>query len=108
MATTRYSFLTKRTTRPPELVLNGLQTVLGEKFVVFLKESISGRRQAPPKTMEWLLRTIIDNFKYCPPPAGKNIDKEGISPDTEIKRSDEDYKSGNDPQLDFALTQLKK
>ena len=41
-------------------------------------------------------------------PAGKNIDKEGISPDTEIKRSDEDYKSGNDPQLDFALTQLKK
>ena len=41
-------------------------------------------------------------------PAGKNIDKEGISPDTEIKRSDEDYKSGNDPQLDFALAQLKK
>ena len=59
MAPTRYSFLTKRTTRPPELVLNGLQTVLGEKFVVFLKESISGRRQAPPRTMDTRWRREI-------------------------------------------------
>ncbi len=41
-------------------------------------------------------------------PDGKNIDKEGISPDTEIKRTDDDYKTGNDPQLDFATAQLKK
>jgi carboxyl-terminal processing protease len=40
-------------------------------------------------------------------PAGKNIDKEGITPDKEVKISDDDIKAGNDPQLDAALVQLK-
>jgi carboxyl-terminal processing protease len=40
-------------------------------------------------------------------PAGKNIDKEGIAPDKEVKITDEDIKAGNDPQLDAALSQLK-
>ena len=41
-------------------------------------------------------------------PAGKNIDKAGITPDVEVKRSDEDFKTGRDPQLDKALELIKK
>ncbi len=41
-------------------------------------------------------------------PSGKNIDKEGINPDTEVKRSDEDFKKNIDPQLEAALKFLKK
>jgi carboxyl-terminal processing protease len=40
-------------------------------------------------------------------PAGKNIDKEGITPDKEVKISDDELKAGKDPQLDTALSQLK-
>lgn len=36
-------------------------------------------------------------------PAGKNITKEGIKPDHEVKLSTEDYNAGRDPQLDKAL-----
>lgn len=41
-------------------------------------------------------------------PNGENIDKKGIKPDTEIKRTDEDYKQNKDPQKDAALEYLKK
>lgn len=41
-------------------------------------------------------------------PDGKNIDKEGISPDEEVKLLDEQAKAGQDPQLDAALAKLKK
>lgn len=40
-------------------------------------------------------------------PGGKNIDKEGISPDKEVKISDEDTKNDRDPQLDAAIERLK-
>lgn len=40
-------------------------------------------------------------------PNDKNIDKEGIKPDTEVKLSDEDVKAGRDPQLDAAKAYLK-
>ena len=40
-------------------------------------------------------------------PDGKNIDKEGISPDTEVKMTEDDYKNAKDPQLDFAVSKLK-
>ena len=40
-------------------------------------------------------------------PAGKNIDKEGIKPDTEVKISADDIKAVRDPQLDAALAALK-
>lgn len=40
-------------------------------------------------------------------PNGQNIDKTGISPDTEIKMTDEDYKTGRDPQKDAALEFLR-
>lgn len=40
-------------------------------------------------------------------PDGKNIDKQGISPDRVIKRSDADIKANRDPQLEAALNALK-
>jgi carboxyl-terminal processing protease len=42
-------------------------------------------------------------------PAGKNINKQGISPDVVIERSDSDIKSGADPQKDkaYQLAQSK-
>ncbi len=40
-------------------------------------------------------------------PDGQNIDKTGISPDTEIKMTDEDYKANRDPQKDAALEFLQ-
>lgn len=40
-------------------------------------------------------------------PAGKNIDKEGIAPSVEVKLSEDDYKTGNDPQLAKALELLR-
>lgn len=41
-------------------------------------------------------------------PGGKNIDKEGIEPDTKIERSDEDVANNRDPQKDKALETLKR
>lgn len=41
-------------------------------------------------------------------PADKNIDKEGIKPDQEVKISEEDFEAKRDPQKDKALEILKK
>ncbi|MBA2278993.1 S41 family peptidase [Candidatus Saccharibacteria bacterium] len=40
-------------------------------------------------------------------PAGKNIDKEGIEPDTAIELKPEDVTAGRDPQLDAAIAKLR-
>lgn len=40
-------------------------------------------------------------------PSGKNIDKEGIKPDVEVKMTDEDYANKRDPQKDTAISKLK-
>ncbi len=40
-------------------------------------------------------------------PSGENIDKKGISPDKEVKMSDDDYKNGRDPQKDAAINFIK-
>jgi carboxyl-terminal processing protease len=40
-------------------------------------------------------------------PAGKNIDKEGIPPDVEVKSTPEERQAGKDPQLEAAKTQLQ-
>ncbi len=40
-------------------------------------------------------------------PNGKNIDKQGIEPDKTVQRSDNDIKTGKDPQLDAALQSLR-
>ncbi len=41
-------------------------------------------------------------------PSGKNIDKEGIKPDSEVKFSPEDFVAKKDPQLDAALKSLQQ
>jgi carboxyl-terminal processing protease len=41
-------------------------------------------------------------------PAGKNIDKEGIEPDTKVERTPEDIKAKRDPQLDSAKAELSR
>lgn len=41
-------------------------------------------------------------------PNGKNIDQEGIDPDKVVERTDEDYASGRDPQLEVAREALKR
>ncbi len=40
-------------------------------------------------------------------PSGKNINKEGISPDIEVEVSLEDFEAGKDPQMEKALEVLK-
>jgi carboxyl-terminal processing protease len=40
-------------------------------------------------------------------PAGKNIDKQGINADKEVKFTDDDAKAGKDPQLDAATSALQ-
>lgn len=41
-------------------------------------------------------------------PNGQNIDKKGISPDTEVKMSEDDYKQDRDPQKARAIEYLTK
>ena len=41
-------------------------------------------------------------------PGGRNINKDGIDPDQEVKRTDEDFKNNRDPQRDAAVNFLKK
>lgn len=40
-------------------------------------------------------------------PSGENIDKKGISPDKEVKLSDDDIQNGRDPQKDAAISFVK-
>jgi carboxyl-terminal processing protease len=41
-------------------------------------------------------------------PDGRNINKEGIEPDQEVKRTTEDFDANRDPQKDAAIEFLKK
>jgi carboxyl-terminal processing protease len=41
-------------------------------------------------------------------PSGKNISKEGIAPDIEVKMTDQDYNENKDPQLDKAIELINK
>ena len=51
------------------------------------------------------LSAFRDNFSGK---TGKNIDKQGITPDKVVKISDADIKAGKDPQLSAATEYLKK
>lgn len=79
---------------------NKAATLIGEKS--FGKGSV---QQLVHFGDDSLLKVTIARW-YTP--AGKNIDKEGISPDTEVKFTDADAKAGKDPQLDAAIAQLAK
>jgi carboxyl-terminal processing protease len=41
-------------------------------------------------------------------PGGKNLNKEGLHPDVEVKLSEDDIKNSKDPQMDKALEELTK
>ncbi len=41
-------------------------------------------------------------------PGGKNIDKEGISPDIQVERTIEDFNANRDPQKDRALQEVRQ
>lgn len=41
-------------------------------------------------------------------PNGKNLNKDGLNPDIEVKLSDDDIKAGRDPQLDRAVEEAAK
>ncbi len=58
-----------------------------------------------PGGKEGLLKVTIARW-YTP--KGKNIDKEGISPDVEVQFSAEDAEAGRDPQKDKALELVKE
>lgn len=79
---------------------NNAATLLGAKS--FGKGSV----QEPEELGDGSLLKITIARWYTP--KGKNIDKEGINPDQKVERSADDYKAGRDPQLDAAVTKLKK
>lgn len=79
---------------------NNAATLLGEK--TFGKGSVQ-----QPQTLGngGLLKVTIARWFT---PNGKNIDKEGINPDKEVKISEDEVKQGKDPQLEAAILQLKQ
>lgn len=79
---------------------NGAATLMGEKS--FGKGSVQTLENLPNGGV--LKVTIARWFT----PNGKNIDKEGIEPDTKVTRSADDIKNNKDPQRDAALKFLQK
>jgi len=78
---------------------NKVATLYGEKS--FGKGSV----QQPVSLKDGgLLKVTIARW-YTP--AGKNIDKEGIAPDTEVKPAETDTPGGTDTQLNTAINSLK-
>lgn len=78
---------------------NSVATLLGEKS--YGKGSV--QQPIDLKDGSLLKVTVARWFT----PAGKNIDKEGINPDTEVKFDEEAYRNKVDNQLEAALAQLK-
>jgi len=79
---------------------NGVATIIGVKS--YGKGSVQQIMQLPGNAE--LKVTIARWYR----PNGQNIDKKGISPDTEVKMTDDDYKNARDPQKDAALQFLNK
>jgi len=79
---------------------NNAATLVGEKS--FGKGSVQTLDELPNGGI--LKVTIARWFR----PNGKNIDKEGITPDKKVTRSLEDIEKGRDPQKDAAITSLIK
>jgi carboxyl-terminal processing protease len=79
---------------------NGVATLIG------VKSFVKGSVQEPLQLNDGGLLKVTVARWYTP--KGKNIDKEGITPDQKVERSLDDYNAGRDPQLDAATTKLKK
>ena len=78
---------------------NGVASLVGVKS--FGKGSVQ-----QPETLKngGLLKVTIARWFT---PKGKNIDKEGITPDLKVERSADDAKNNRDPQLDAAIKRLQ-
>lgn len=74
---------------------NGAATIIGEQS--FGKGSV---QQLVNLKGGGVLKVTVARW-YTP--AGRNIDKEGITPDKEVKISEQDVQGGKDPQKDAAL-----
>lgn len=74
-------------------------TLIGEK--TFGKGSV---QELVPVTGDTSLKVTIARWLT---PNGRSISQQGISPDIEVKRTDDDVKAGRDPQLDRAVEFLK-
>jgi carboxyl-terminal processing protease len=79
---------------------NGAASLIGQKS--FGKGSM---QQLEDLVGGGLLKVTIARW-YTP--NDKNIDKEGIQPDTKVERTDEDFANNRDPQKDAALQMLRK
>jgi carboxyl-terminal processing protease len=79
---------------------NGAASLMG------LKSFGKGSVQQPINLKDGSLLKVTIARWYTP--KGKNIDKEGITPDTEVKVTADDIKAGTDPQMNAALTKLKQ
>lgn len=79
---------------------NGAASLIGQK--TFGKGSM---QQLEELTGGGMLKVTIARW-YTP--NNKNIDKEGITPDTKVERTDDDVVNGRDPQKDAALQALRK
>lgn len=79
---------------------NGAATLMGEKS--FGKGSV----QQPVNLSDGGLLKITIARWYTP--AGKNIDKEGVKPDIEVRPGENDANGGKDAQLDAALAEIQK
>lgn len=77
---------------------HGKATLLGEKS--FGKGSV----QEPLALDDGSLLKITVSRWYTP--KGNNVSDKGITPDTEVKRSNDDANAGRDPQMDAATTRL--
>ena len=78
---------------------NGAATIVGQKS--YGKGSVQEMSNMPGGSI--LKVTVARWFT----PSGKNIDKEGITPDETIEITDENAKNNQDPQLDKAVLIVK-
>lgn len=78
---------------------NGAASLLGEK--TFGKGSV---QQLEKFSDGSVLKVTIARW-YTP--KGINIDKEGIKPDSDVRRTEADIKASRDPQLDAAIKKLQ-
>ena len=78
---------------------NGVATLMGEKS--YGKGSV---QQILNMSLGGTLKVTVARWFT---PNDKNIDKEGIAPDKEIKITPEDVKAGRDPQMEAALASVK-
>ncbi len=79
---------------------NEAATIIGEKS--YGKGSVQELRKL---TGGGVLKVTIARW-YTP--NGRNIDKEGIEPDQKVELKEEDAAAKHDPQMDAALTKLRK